>query len=83
MIFMYWGGVLYLFLRIPSCSSGFIQAFLDHYVDLYIGSMMYTSDKAQLIVGLAYRPSLDIHHVSYVNFVTKTVKMIFIAKHVK
>ena len=29
----YWGGLPYLFLRIPSCSSGFIQDFLNHYVN--------------------------------------------------
>ena len=31
------------FLRIPSCSSGFIQDRLDHQVLINVGSMMYIS----------------------------------------
>ena len=38
------------FLGIPSCSSGFIQDFLDYYVWIYVGSMMYMSGEASFIV---------------------------------
>ena len=36
------------FKRIPSCSSGFnyIQDFLDHYVWIDVGSMMYIAGEA-------------------------------------
>ena len=31
------------FIRFPSCCSGFIQDFLDHYVFIDVGSLMYMS----------------------------------------
>ena len=38
------------FLRIPSCSSGFIDDFLDHYVWIDVGSIIYMSGEASCIV---------------------------------
>ena len=35
--------MLYLFLRIPSCSAGFTQDFMDHQMLINFGSMMYIS----------------------------------------
>ena len=38
------------FLKIPSCSSGFIQDFLFHYEWIDVGSIMYMSGEAPFIV---------------------------------
>ena len=40
------------FLRIPSCSSGFIQDFPDHYVWIDVCSIMYMPRGASFIISV-------------------------------